>query len=875
MQRQWVSRFDEGDASQRDLLGGKGANLAEMTRLGLPVPPGFTVTTEACNAYLRSGGEVPVGLWDEARSALVDVEVRMGRRFGNSADPLLLSVRSGAKFSMPGMMDTVLNLGLNDDLVEALSARTDARFAYDAYRRLVQMFGKVVLGVDADLFEQALTEAKQRAGKQFDSELSAGDLRDLVVRFKAIVAEHGKVFPDEPWEQLRQAVLAVFHSWNTPRAKAYRRSNKITETLGTAVNVQAMVFGNVGPDSASGVAFTRNPNTGSAELFGEYLVSAQGEDVVAGIRTPQSVSALADDPAFAAAFRDLKAIAARLEAHYTDMQDVEFTIERGKLWMLQTRTGKRTAPAAVRIAVDMAEEGLIDRRTAVLRVQPAQLDQLLHPRIDESQPLTTIATGLPASPGAATGVVVLDPLEAKARGEAGEAVILVRMETSADDFPGMERSRGILTAHGGMTSHAAVVARGMGKPAVTGCGAIVIDEAAGLFHADGVVVKAGDELTIDGSTGRVILGRIRTIEPSLTGGIDTLLAWADDFRRLAVRANADTPADAKRAREFGAQGIGLCRTEHMFFGTDRIDAMREMILAETDDARAAALARLEPLQRADFAGMFRAMDGLPVKIRLLDPPLHEFLPKGEEEIARLAVDLGVSVERIETAIATHSEANPMLGLRGCRLGITYPAVTRMQARAIIGAAVQVAAEGVAVEPEIMIPLVGDPEELRQQRELVEATAEEVFAETGRRVAYRVGTMMELPRACLLACEIAEYADFFSFGTNDLTQTTLGLSRDDAGSFLPGYVERGIYPDDPFQVLDRKGVGQLIELATRRGRAAKPGLTISICGEHGGEPSSIAFCHDVGLDYVSCSPFRLPIARLAAAHAALGEVSRDL
>jgi pyruvate,orthophosphate dikinase len=875
MRRQWVSLFDEGEAAQRDLLGGKGANLAEMTRLGLPVPPGFTVTTDACRAYLRSGGEVPAGMWDEVRTALADVEARMGRRFGDPSDPLLFSVRSGAKFSMPGMMDTVLDLGLNDELVNGLSARTNARFAYDAYRRLVQMFGKVVLGVEADRFEQALAEAKQRAGKRFDHELSAGELADLVVRFKAIVAEHGKVFPAEPWEQVRQAVVAVFHSWNTPRAKAYRRSNKISEDLGTAVNVQAMVFGNVGPDCASGVAFTRNPNTGARELFGEYLVNAQGEDVVAGIRTPQHVSALAGDPVFASAYRELTEIAARLETHYTDMQDVEFTVERGKLWMLQTRTGKRTAPAAVRIAVDMAQEDLIDRRTAVLRVQPAQLEQLLHPRIDESQPVTAIATGLPASPGAATGLVVLDPSEAKTRGEAGEAVILVRMETSADDFPGMERARGILTAHGGMTSHAAVVARGMGKPAVTGCGAIVIDEAAGLFRVDGLAVRAGEELTIDGSTGRVILGRVPTIEPSLTGGIDTLLAWADDFRRLDVRANADTPVDARRAREFGAQGIGLCRTEHMFFGEDRITTMREMILAETDAARAAALARLEPLQKADFVGVFRVMDGLPVKIRLLDPPLHEFLPRGEEEIARLAANLGVGEERIRTAIETHREANPMLGLRGCRLGITYPAVTRMQARAILGAAVQVAEEGVSVEPEIMIPLVGDPEELRQQRELVIATAEEVLAETGRRVDYRVGTMMELPRACLLARDIAAHADFFSFGTNDLTQTALGVSRDDAGSFLPGYVERGIFADDPFQVLDRRGVGQLIEMATERGRAAKPDLTISICGEHGGDPASIAFCHQVGLDYVSCSPFRLPIARLAAAHAALGEVSRDI
>ena len=874
MERTWVMRFDQGRASQRDLLGGKGANLAEMTNLGLPVPPGFTVTTDACRAFLQTG-DIPIDLWDEVNTALRDVEAGMGRRFGDPADPLLLSVRSGAKFSMPGMMDTVLDLGLNDEIVAGLAARTDERFAFDAYRRLVQMFGKVVLGVDADLFEQALADAKTQAGKQSDHELSGAELRALVTRFKAIIAEHELVFPDDPMDQLRGAVLAVFHSWNTPRAKAYRHSNRISEDLGTAVNVQAMVFGNIGPDCCSGVAFTRNPNTGAPELFGEYLVNAQGEDVVAGIRTPQVVSDMAADPIFAPAHRELSAIGNKLETHYRDMQDVEFTVERGKLWMLQTRTGKRTAPAAVRIAVDMAQEQLIDRETAVLRVQPAQLEQLLHPRIDESQPVRVLATGLPASPGAATGIVVFDPAEAKVRGEAGEAVILVRMETSADDFPGMERARGILTAHGGMTSHAAVVARGMGKPAVTGCGAIMIDEAAGSFHVNGTAVRHGEEVTIDGSTGRVITGRVPTIEPALTGGIDTLLAWADEFRTLAVRANADTPDDAQRAREFGAQGIGLCRTEHMFFGADRIEAMRAMILAETDAERADALAVLEPLQRGDFAGMFRAMAGLPVKIRLLDPPLHEFLPHGEEEIAHYAAAVGISVEQVQEEIARYHEANPMLGLRGCRLGITFPAITRMQARAIIGAAIEVANEGIAVEPEIMIPLVGDPEELRLQRALVEATAEEVFAETGRRVAYAVGTMIELPRACLLAGELAAHADFFSFGTNDLTQTALGLSRDDAGMFLPDYVERGIFPDDPFQVLDRRGVGQLIEMATQRGRSAKPGLTVSICGEHGGEPSSIMFCHDAGLDYVSCSPFRLPVARLAAAHAALGEISRDV
>ncbi|MCC6792007.1 MAG: pyruvate, phosphate dikinase [Thermomicrobiales bacterium] len=874
MQRSWVMLFREGRADQRDLLGGKGANLAEMTNLGLPVPPGFTITTDACRAYLASAG-LPAGFWEEVAEALADVEDRIGRRFGDPADPLLLSVRSGAKFSMPGMMDTVLDLGLNDEIAEGLAAATNPRFAYDAYRRLVQMFGKVVLGIDSDHFERALAEAKRQGGKTFDHELTAEELRALVVRFKAIVTEQGQVFPEQPIDQLRQAVVAVFHSWNTPRAKAYRRSNRISESLGTAVNVQAMVFGNIGSDCCSGVAFTRNPNNGEPELFGELLVNAQGEDVVAGIRTPQPVSAMAGDSVFSPAYRELKQIAEQLEAHYTDMQDVEFTVERGRLWMLQTRTGKRTALAAVRIAIDLANEGVIDRRTAVLRVQPAQLQQLLHPRIDESQSLHTLATGLPASPGAATGIVIFDPMEAKERGEAGEAVILVRTETSADDFPGMERARGILTAHGGMTSHAAVVARGMGKPAVTGCGDIAVDEAHGRFNVNGTVVYRGDELTIDGSTGRVILGRVRTIEPSLTGGIEKLLAWADDFRRLSVRVNADTPADARRAREFGAEGIGLCRTEHMFFGQDRIEAMRAMILADTETDRDVALARLEPLQRGDFVGMFREMAGLPVKIRLLDPPLHEFLPQGADEIAHYAAQAGLSVEHVEEEIARFKEANPMLGLRGCRLGIVYPAITRMQARAILGAAIQVAGEGIAVEPEIMIPLVGDPEELRQQRDLVTATAEQLFAETGARIDYRFGTMIELPRACLLAGELAAYSDFFSFGTNDLTQTTLGLSRDDSALFLPNYVEQGIYADDPFQVLEREGVGQLSVMATERGRAAKPDLTVSICGEHGGEPSSIAFCHDAGLDYVSCSPFRLPLARLAAAHAALGELSRDV
>lgn len=875
MAQQWVSLFTEGTADQRDRLGGKGANLAEMTRLGLPVPAGFTITTDACRAYLTSGGRIPPRLWDEVQLAVSIVEQQMGRRFADSSNPLLLSVRSGAKYSMPGMMDTVLDLGLNDQLAKQLAAKIDSRFAYDAYRRLVQMFGKVVLGVDAGLFEQALAEARISAGKRLDNELSANDLQTLVERYKSIIAEHGAAFPDDPWEQLRQSVRAVFESWNTPRAKAYRHANQIPEDLGTAVNIQAMVYGNLGPDSASGVAFTRNPNTGAPEIFGEYLVNAQGEDVVAGIRTPQSVRQMAADPLLAPAYQHLKTIAAQLEEHYADMQDVEFTVERGKLWMLQTRTGKRTPPASVRIAVDLANEGQISPSIAVQRVQPMQLEQLLHPRIDESQVVTVIATGLPASPGIATGRVVFDTLEAKARGEAGEAVILIRMETSADDFAGMERARGILTVHGGMTSHAAVVARGMGKPAVTGCAEILLEESARRFSTNGHTVEANDVLTIDGTTGRVILGEVDAIAPALTADTETLLGWADQYRRLAVRANADTPADAARAREFGAEGIGLCRSEHMFFGAGRIDAMREMILADSAAAREKALAKLETLQRADFIEIFRVMDGLPVKIRLLDPPLNEFLPHSASEVARLAEATGTSADEIAARVELHEEANPMLGLRGCRVGITSPEITRMQTRAIIGAALAVSDEGIAVEPEIMTPLVADPEELRLQRETVETTAADVFAQAGRRLDYRVGTMMELPRACLLAGELAKHADFFSFGTNDLTQTTLGLSRDDANSFLPFYIENGIFPNDPFQVLDRPGVGRLISLATKEGRAAKPHLTVSICGEHGGDPTSIAFCHEVGLDYVSCSPFRVPVARLAAAHAALGEVSRDV
>jgi pyruvate,orthophosphate dikinase len=875
MHRRWVMLFREGSAEQRDLLGGKGANLAEMTNIGLPVPPGFTVTTEACRAYLASGGQVPLGLWDEVRSALAEIEDKMGRRFGDPTCPLLLSVRSGAKFSMPGMMDTVLDLGLTDATDAGLARLTNEHFALDSYRRLLQMFGKVVLGVDADLFEEAIGAARRDAGVTHDNQLSVDDLRRLVARFKEIIAGAGLAVPSEPFDQLRLAVLAVFNSWNTPRARAYRRANRIPEDLGTAVNVQAMVFGNVGPDSASGVAFTRDPNTGAPGLFGEYLTEAQGEDVVAGVRTPQPLRTMADDLILRPAHDELVGYASLLEHHYRDMQDLEFTVERGRLWMLQTRTGKRTAQAAVRIAVDMAGEGLIDRRTAVQRVEPAQLEQLLHPQIDESQPFILVATGLPASPGAATGIVVFDPVEARERGAAGAAVILVRAETSADDFPGIEKARGILTARGGMTSHAAVVARGMGKPAITGCSAIEIDNGAGRFMAGDLTIHVGEEITIDGTTGRVFRGCVAMVEPGLTGGLDRLLTWADRMRRLGVHANADTPADARRAREAGAEGIGLCRTEHMFFGEGRIDAVREMILATTDEERDAALRKIEPLQTADFEGIFREMESKPVTIRLLDPPLHEFLPDDADEVAHLAARLGLTPEAVEQRVAAHREANPMLGHRGCRLGIAFPAVTRMQARAILGAALTCAAEGLHVEPEIMVPLVSDPEELRRQRELIEQTAEAVFAARGRRLPYHVGTMIELPRAALLADEIAAYADFFSFGTNDLTQTTYGLSRDDAGRFLPLYIEQGLFPADPFQVLDRAGVGRLIAMATQLGRQTRPGLVLGICGEHGGDPSSIAFAHEIGLDYVSCSPFRLPIARLAAAHAALGQVSRDV
>lgn len=859
----------------RDLLGGKGAGVAEMTRTGVPVPPGFTITTEACNAYYENGQRFPEGMWEQVLEGLKDIEAQTGKRFGDPNNPLLVSVRSGAKFSMPGMMDTVLNLGLNQQTREGLARLTDnPRFAADAYRRFVQLFGKIVLGVDGDRFEHEMEEAKGHGQRQ-DTDLTTEELLALAEKFKAIIKEDvGVDFPEDPFEQLREAIAAVFRSWNGRRAVDYRRVNKIPDNLGTAVNVQAMVFGNMGNDSATGVAFTRNPSTGDPEIFGEYLVNAQGEDVVAGIRTPQPISKLAEEmPEVYAQFHE---IAKQLERHYKDMQDVEFTIERGKLWMLQTRTGKRTGPAAVKIAVDMVREGLIDKATAVQRVDPHSLDQLLHPMIDpearkQAKPLTT---GLPASPGAASGKAVFDPDEAEELAKTGEKVILIRIETAPEDFHGMVAAQAILTARGGMTSHAAVVARGMGKPCVAGAGDLRISYADQLMTVNGTTIRKGDWITIDGGSGEVFAGQMPTVEPELSGDFATLMSWADEFRKLGVRANADIPRDARVARQFGAEGIGLCRTEHMFFEGDRIDAMREMILADTPEERRAALAKIEPLQQGDFEGLFREMAGLPVTIRTLDPPLHEFLPHDDEEIEALAAKLGVDPHKVKARVESLREANPMLGFRGCRLGILYPEITEMQARAIFKAAVKVKSEGIDVHPEVMIPLVGFVSELKLQEEIVRRVASEVFAESGIEVPYLVGTMIELPRAALVADEIAQVAEFFSFGTNDLTQTTLGLSRDDSGRFLPAYVEKKLIPDDPFQTIDQRGVGQLVQIGTERGRTARASLKVGICGEHGGDPASVEFFHRVGLNYVSCSPYRVPIARLAAAQAALGEAKRD-
>jgi pyruvate,orthophosphate dikinase len=867
----WTRLFTEGDASQRELLGGKGANLAEMARRGLPIPPGFTITTDACRAYLAADGIVPEGLWDEVDVGLQEIERQVGRRFGDAVNPLLVSVRSGAAASMPGMMETVLNLGLDDATVAGLAAQAgDDRFAWDSFRRLIQMFGRVVLDVPGERFESTLAFHKRRLGVADDTALDAPALRAVVDSYRDIVREAtGRDFPAAPWVQLQGAVEAVFRSWNTERAIAYRREFRIPDDLGTAVTVQAMVFGNLGDDCATGVAFTRDPATGERRLVGEYLPNAQGEDVVAGIRTPLALDGMAGDPRLAAAFAELQNVAARLEAHFHDAQDLEFTIERGRLWMLQTRAAKRTGLAAVRIAVAMVDEGLIAPDAAVRRVQPDQLNQLLHPTIDPAATAEVLTVGLPASPGAATGQAVFDAAEAEHLRESGRPVILVRRETSPEDFAGMVAARGIVTAHGGTTSHAAVVARGMGKPCVTGAGALEVNEAGGFFTIGDTVVRRHDWLTIDGTSGRVMRGRVAMIQPEMSEDYHRLLAWADEIRSLQVRANADTPHDASVARRLGAEGIGLCRTEHMFFEGPRIQAVREMILADDAAQRDVAIDKLLPLQRADFVGIFRAMDGLPVTIRTLDPPLHEFLPHAAVEEANLAWELGVDVGVVRAKVQQLREANPMLGFRGCRLGIAYPEITAMQARAIFSAACQVVREGRTVLPEVMIPLVGAPRELELQRAVVDRTAQDVFAEEGMTVPYSVGTMIELPRAALLADQIARFADFISFGTNDLTQTTLGMSRDDAGRFLPAYVRQGILPRDPFLSLDVEGVGRLIELGTTLGRQTRPDLKVGVCGEHGGDPDSIAFFAQAGVDYVSASPYRVPIARLAAAHARLG------
>lgn len=876
----------EGQGNDKALLGGKGAGLAEMTKLGLPVPPGFTITTAVCHAYYHNGGKLPGDLRAEMEVALKKVEGVVGAKFGDPNNPLLVSVRSGGPVSMPGMMDTILNLGLSERSIEGLIARSgDARFAYDSYRRLVAMYGDVVLGMKPeskhapDPFEVALSKKKRERGVELDNELTAEDLKALVAEFKGLIKTlTPHQFPEDPWEQLLGATHAVFRSWNNPRAQTYRSLNNISEAGGTAVNVQAMVFGNQGLDCATGVAFTRDPSTGQSRFYGEYLINAQGEDVVAGIRTPLPINAsgLVADPTqtleakMPEVYGQLDKVRKQLESHYKDMQDIEFTIQRGKLYLLQTRTGKRTAQAAVRIATDMVKEGLIDKATAVMRIQPAQIDQLLHPMLDPKANRAVIAKGLPASPGAATGRIVFSAEDAEARGKKGERVILVRVETSPEDISGMHHAVGILTSRGGMTSHAAVVARGMGKPCVVGCGELVIDYEQRQITARGQKVREADLLTIDGSTGEVMLGEVATVQAGGSSQFDELMGWVDEFRRLQVRTNVDTPADAELARRFGAQGIGLCRTEHMFFEADRILAVREMILADGASGRRAALAKIAPMQRGDFEGIFTAMNGLPVTIRLLDPPLHEFLPHEEEDIRAVADALGRDVEVVRAKNAALAEFNPMLGLRGCRLGLLHPEIYEMQARAILEAACNCDKKGVAVKPEIMIPLVATPEELKRLRVMIEQTAERVFAEQGRKIPYSVGTMIELPRAAILADQIAEHADFFSFGTNDLTQMTLGISRDDSARFLPNFVEEGIFKADPFQVLDQDGVGTLIKWAVERGRGKKPKLKMGICGEHGGEPASVAFCHQVGLDYVSCSPYRVPIARLAAAQVALKE-----
>jgi len=881
----YVYRFgggvSDGGKGDKNLLGGKGANLAEMASIGLPVPPGFTISTEMCTRYYDEGGAFPDSLKAEVAIGIGHIEQVTGKKFGDAADPLLVSVRSGARASMPGMMDTVLNLGLNDETVRGLATTSgDERFAWDSYRRFIQMYSDVVLELDHGSFEEALEIAKEDKGYFLDTDLTAQDLQALVAEYKGLVEQQwGKPFPQDVHDQLWGAVGAVFGSWQSERAKVYRRLNDIPAAWGTAVNIQAMVFGNMGDTSATGVAFTRDPAKGDNAYYGEFLINAQGEDVVAGIRTPQYLTRAAREAAGAKpasmeeampeTYTELAGVFDLLETHYRDMQDIEFTVQQGKLWMLQTRSGKRTAKAALKIAVDMAEEGLITREEAVARVDPAALDQLLHPTLDPKAVRDVLTKGLPASPGAASGKVAFDSDTAEKRAAAGESVILVRIETSPEDIHGMHAAKGILTARGGMTSHAAVVARGMGRPCVSGAGTVSIDAKAGVMRVAGREIKDGDVITIDGSTGEVMMGEVPTVQPELAGDFGTLMVWADGVRRLKVRANAETPLDAKVAREFGAEGIGLCRTEHMFFDAARITAVRQMILAEDEAGRRVALDRLLPEQRSDFVQLFEVMAGLPVTIRLLDPPLHEFLPHEEAEFAEVARAAGVDIDILKRRAAELHEFNPMLGHRGCRLGVTYPEIYEMQARAIFEAAVEVAEKsGAAPIPEVMIPLVATRRELELMKIVVDKAAQAVFADKGRTIEYLVGTMIELPRAALMAGEIAEVGAFFSFGTNDLTQTTLGVSRDDAARFLTTYVERGIYAKDPFVSLDVEGVGQLIELAAERGRATRPEIKLGICGEHGGDPASIAFCEKIGLDYVSASPYRVPIARLAAAQISL-------
>ena len=869
--KKFVYSFNEGSKDMRDLLGGKGANLAEMTKIGLPVPFGFTVTTEACNRYYEENQTIADDIVASIFEKLEELENVTGKKFGSVENPLLVSVRSGAKISMPGMMDTILNLGLNDETVEGLSALTEnPRFAYDSYRRFIQMFGDVVMEISKTKFDAIFDAKKDEKGYQYDVDLTTEDLKDIIVGYKALVKEEmGRDFPQDPKDQLMEAVMAVFRSWNNDRAILYRKLNEIPDSIGTAVNVQSMVFGNMGNTSGTGVAFTRNAANGEKALFGEFLVNAQGEDVVAGIRTPQPISEMAD--AFPEVYKEFVRIAELLENHYKDMQDMEFTVEREKLFMLQTRNGKRTASAAVKIAVDMEAEGLIDKETAVMRIEPAQIAQLLHPMFDadELAAAQKLTKGLPASPGAATGKIYFNASDAEAAAANGEKVILVRLETSPEDLAGMVAAEGILTARGGMTSHAAVVARGMGKCCVSGCSEIKVEEDAKKLTIGGEVFTEGDYISLDGTAGEVLKGQVKTVPPELSGDFGKIMAWADEIRTLKVRTNADNPRDAKQAVDFGAEGIGLCRTEHMFFEEDRIPKIRKMILSETVEAREAALNELIPFQKGDFKAMYKELKGLPMTVRYLDPPLHEFLPTAEEDIIALAKDMGVTVEHLKEKCAELHEFNPMMGHRGCRLAVTYPEIARMQTRALMEAAIEVKEEdGYDIVPEIMIPLVGEKKELKFVKDIVVETAEKVKAEKGSDIEYHIGTMIEIPRAALTADEIAEEAEFFSFGTNDLTQMTFGFSRDDAGKFLDSYYKAKIYESDPFAKLDQDGVGKLVKMAAEKGRATRPNIKLGICGEHGGEPSSVEFCHKVGLNYVSCSPFRVPIARLAAAQAAL-------